>query len=156
LVHKLYDYDHKTYLMDNKERVRSNTSAENNAKIELAILNNIRYYSHNKNEIPERLAELDAEWDIERTLELNAAVLALAGTVLAAVHNKKWLLLPALVTGFLTQHATQGWCPPLPLLRSLGIRTRQEIDAEKVALKALLGEFKNTKTTREIWQAASH
>ncbi len=142
--------------MDNRERVRSNTSDKNNHRIELEILNNIRYFSHNKKEIPTRLEELDAEWDIERTLELNAAVLALAGTVLAAVHNKKWLLLPMLVTGFLTQHATQGWCPPLPLLRSLCIRTRQEIDSEKVALKALLGEFKSVRNSREIFNAASH
>jgi len=142
--------------MEHSDRVRSNTSAEKNQKIEQEILNSIRYFAHNRKEIPARIAELDAEWDIERALELNAAVLALAGTVLAAVHNKKWLLLPALVTVFLTQHATQGWCPPLPLLRSLGIRTRQEIDSEKVALKVLMGDFKSSHNSHELWEAASH
>jgi hypothetical protein len=142
--------------MENKDLVQANTPQSLNEKIEKEILNRIRYYSHNKKEIPARLQELDAEWDIERALELNAAVIALAGTLLAAFHNKKWLVLPAIVTGFLTQHATQGWCPPVPLLRSLGIRTRQEIDSEKYALKALLGEFKNTHKTREIFEAATH
>jgi len=36
------------------------------------------------------------------------------------------------------QHGLQGWCPPLPLLRRLGIRTRGEIDREKYALKVRL------------------
>jgi hypothetical protein len=141
--------------MELLDRVKRNTGAERNAKIENEILDSIRYFSHNKKEIPERLAELEEEWDIERALQLNGAVLALAGTLLAATVNKKWLILPALVTTFLGQHATQGWCPPLPLLRSLGLRTRQEIDSEKFALKALLGEFRSTHKSREILEAAT-
>jgi hypothetical protein len=35
-------------------------------------------------------------------------------------------------------NASTGWCPPLPLLRRLGIRTRGEIDREKYALRAPL------------------
>lgn len=34
----------------------------------------------------------------------------------------------------LLQHGLQGWCPPLPVLRRLGVRTRGEIDREKYAL----------------------
>jgi hypothetical protein len=41
----------------------------------------------------------------------------------------------------LFQHAVQGWCPPVPLLRRLGYRTSREIDIERVALKALRGDF---------------
>jgi hypothetical protein len=141
--------------MELQNTQKSNATAARNEQIERDILNRIRYYSHNKKEIPARLAELEDEWDIERSLELNGALIALAGTVLATKFSKKWLILPALVTGFLTQHAAQGWCPPIPLLRSLGIRTRQEIDSEKYALKALLGEFKATNKTREIWEAVS-
>jgi hypothetical protein len=48
---------------------------------------------------------------------------------------------PALVTGFLFQHAVEGWCPPIPVLRRLGFRTAREIDIERVALKALRGDF---------------
>jgi hypothetical protein len=43
--------------------------------------------------------------------------------------------------GFLLQHAVQGWCPPLPLLRRLGVRTADEINEERYALKALRGDF---------------
>jgi hypothetical protein len=56
-------------------------------------------------------------------LEANAATLAFIGVVLAATVDKRWLALPALVTAFLFQHAVQGWCPPVPVLRGLGFRT---------------------------------
>jgi hypothetical protein len=44
-------------------------------------------------------------------------------------------------TAFLFQHAVQGWCPPVPILRRLGYRTAREIDDERAALKALRGDF---------------
>lgn len=93
--------------------------------------------------IDDRLEELDREWDTERTLEVNAATLALSGTLLGAFSSRRWLLLPGVVTAFLLQHGLQGWCPPLLVLRRLGIRTPQEIEAERYALKALRGDFDN-------------
>jgi hypothetical protein len=91
--------------------------------------------------IDRRLAELDREWDIERTLEANAATVALSGVVLAITVDRKWIALPAVVAGFLLQHALQGWCPPVPVFRRLGFRTQREIDEERYALKALRGDF---------------
>jgi hypothetical protein len=90
-----------------------------------------------------RIAELDREWDVERTLEANASTLALTGLFLGVVRSRKYLLLSATVLGFLLTHAIQGWCPPLPILRRMGVRTRAEIDQEKYALKALRGDFQN-------------
>lgn len=49
--------------------------------------------------------------------------------------------MPAVVAGFLLQHALQGWCPPLPVFRRLGFRTQAEIERERYALKALRGDF---------------
>ncbi|EKV30469.1 hypothetical protein C882_4428 [Caenispirillum salinarum AK4] len=94
-------------------------------------------------DIDRRLADLEQEWDIERTLETNAAALALTGTVLGAFVDRRFLALPALVTGFLLQHAIQGWCPPLPIFRRRGVRTQREITEERMALKALRGDFDN-------------
>lgn len=85
-----------------------------------------------------RLLELDREWDIERCLETGAASLTLLGTVLAIKRDVRWLLLPAGVAGFLLQHALQGWCPPLPVFRRLGVRTADEINVERRALQDLL------------------
>jgi hypothetical protein len=91
--------------------------------------------------IDRRLQELDAEWDIERTLEANAATASLIGVTLGATVDRRWFALPAVVGAFLLQHAVQGWCPPLPVFRRLGFRTASEIDYERYALKALRGDF---------------
>jgi hypothetical protein len=91
--------------------------------------------------IDRRLMELDQEWDIERILEANAATVSLLGLTLGASVDRKWFLLPAVVAGFLLQHAVQGWCPPVPVFRRLGARTATEIDYERYALKALRGDF---------------
>jgi hypothetical protein len=92
-------------------------------------------------ELGARIIELDRESDVERVLEINASTLALSGLALGAFVNRKLLVIPAVVLGFLLQHGIQGWCPPIPVLRNLGLRTRQEIDAEKYALKTMRGDF---------------
>ena len=92
--------------------------------------------------IEARLSELDAEWDTERTLETLAASFVLTGTALGATVDRRWLALPAVVSAFLLQHGVQGWCPPLPVIRALGVRTPAEIAAERAALKAARGDFK--------------
>jgi len=78
---------------------------------------------------------------MERVLATNASVLALSGVAASALISRRFLLVPAIVLSFLLQHSIQGWCPPLPLFRRLGVRTRQEVDAEKYALKAVRGDF---------------
>jgi len=97
--------------------------------------------------IDRRLRELDEEWDIERTLEANAATATLVGLTLGTMVNRKWLLFPTAVAGFLLQHAVQGWCPPVPVFRRLGFRTQSEIDYERYALKSLRGDFRNLPTS---------
>lgn len=91
--------------------------------------------------IRRRLAELEREWDVERAIEANAATVALAGLALGAFADRRFFALPAVVAGFLLQHAIQGWCPPVPILRRLGVRTAREIDEERYALKVLRGDF---------------
>ncbi len=83
--------------------------------------------------IGERITELDREWDIERTLEANAAAVSLLGTFLGVAVDRKWFALPAVVAGFLLQHSVDGWCPPVPILRRLGFRTQTEIERERFA-----------------------
>jgi hypothetical protein len=93
-------------------------------------------------EIDLRLADLESEWDTERILEANAASFSLLGLLLGRTVSGKFYILPAAVTAFLLQHAIQGWCPPLPMLRRLGVRTAEEIDAERYALKLIRGDFR--------------
>jgi hypothetical protein len=72
---------------------------------------------------------------------MNASALAFTGVVLGLLWNRKFFAIPCLVLPFLFEHAVQGWCPPIPILRRKGVRTRNEIDEEKFALKALRGDF---------------
>lgn len=106
------------------------------------------YAEASAGEISVGIDELEREWDIERVLELNASSLTFVGTVLGATVSRKWLLLPGVVLPFLFQHAIQGWCPPVFLFRRLRVRTRNEIELEKYALKALRGDF--VASTKEV------
>jgi hypothetical protein len=115
----------------------------------------IRRLSRDGEKIGARLKELDEEWDIERAIEANASALAFLGVALGvASDDRRWFILPALVTGFLFQHAIQGWCPPIPILRRLGFRTSYEIEQERQALKALRGDFDRVASAEDKSNAA--
>ena len=124
------------------DRVPNQTCAAVNDQIRRQTEENIsRVKDAGPTAITHRLAELDAEWDVERAIEANAATASIIGLALGVTVNRRWLALPAVVGAFLLQHAVQGWCPPLPVLRRLGFRTASEIDYERYALKALRGDF---------------
>lgn len=127
-----------------EDRVRRNTSAITNNEIDEALKDSIRFYAtKTRQEISARIDDLEKEWDIERLLAVNMSSLSLTGLGLGFFVNKKWLMLPSIVLGFYVQHSLQGWCPPLPIFRKMGVRTRQEIEQEKYALKMLRGDFDN-------------
>lgn len=125
------------------DRVKEATPSSINAAIENKMWNRVALYANKRSEeISLRIHELEKEWDIERYLGINMSTLAMSGLVVGALSkNKNWLSLPAIVLGFFFQHSVQGWCPPLPLLRKLNIRTRREIEQEKYALKLIRGDF---------------
>jgi hypothetical protein len=127
--------------VDGTGRVERNSSREALARIRRNTETSLVYHAMHPEEIDERLAELDQEWDIERALETNASSISLTGLALGLLGWRRMILVPLAVQAFLLQHAVQGWCPPLPLLRRLGYRTRREIERERYALKALRGDF---------------
>ena len=132
---------------DTMSRVAAHTPGHVNEEIRRGIEDSVRRHAERlratgrTDAIDRRLDELDGEWDIERTLEANAATVSLLGLGLAGFVDRRWLLLPAAVAAFLLQHAVQGWCPPVSVFRRLGVRTAAEIDRERFALKALRGDF---------------
>ena len=148
--------------MSQANRVADNTADYVNQRIENAARRRVRHAGgESASQITRRIEELEREWDIERILEMNASAFAFGGLLLGLFHNRKFLWIPALVLPFLFQHAIQGWCPPVPLLRRRGVRTRREIDTEKFALKALRGDFGRVQTqsdplarSRAAWDAA--
>jgi len=138
------------------ERVRSSTPRSQNKEIDREIVANIaRFSAEGAAAVESRIQELDKKWDIERTLEVNAGILGLTGSLLALAVDKRWAILPAVVTAFLVQHAIQGWCPPLPLFRMMGIKSRPEHDREKYALKALRDDFSDVHTATQAWTAVN-
>lgn len=124
-------------------RVKNQTTDELNERVRRQTQVNVAYYAAHPEQIDRRLRELDAEWDVERWLELNSSALSLVGLLLGVTSSRKWLIVPLVVQGFFLQHGVEGWCPPLPAFRKLGIRTQVEIEAERYALKALRGDFED-------------
>lgn len=137
-----------------KDRVQANTSEASNLRISKQMESSIKEYASKDAEaITARIEALYQEWDIERWLETNASTIALIGVLLGFFVNIYWLILPMVVLVFLFQHAVQGWCPPIPLFRRLGVRTSKEINEEIYALKLLRGDFdKNLDTPSRVDQ----
>src|SRR4051794_21947973 len=113
--------------MISQDRVREHTPTKVNERIDRATQRRIlRAGGESNTALSRRLEGLDNEWDMERVLETNASAIALSGVLLGLLVNRKFLIIPCLVLPFLLQHATQGWCPPVPFFRRRGIRTRKE------------------------------
>ena len=125
------------------QRVSLNTDEAVNQQIRRRTdANVVHYAAAGPRAIERRLLELDYEWDVERLLETMAPSITLTGLLLGVTVSRKWLVIPAVVQGFFLQHALQGWCPPIPVLRRLGVRTTDEINEERYALKAIRGDFR--------------
>ncbi|MCC2680239.1 MAG: hypothetical protein K0R29_2815 [Pseudobdellovibrio sp.] len=133
------------FISESADRVPIHTSHNVNKQIEHDTVRRLEKIGWDKDRISSRLCELDQEWDIERAIEANASTVALIGLALGASINKKWFVLPAVVATFLLQHAVQGWCPPVPVLRRLGFRTSREIENERAILLARRGDFERIK-----------
>jgi hypothetical protein len=127
------------------DRVREHTAPVVNRRIDRLTQSSIdACIREGRDAVVRRLAELDREWDIDRALMANFAVLGGASFVagvrryadkpLLRPRRKGLLYFFSAQLGFLFLHATAGWCPPASLFRRLGFRTKAEIEAERAAL----------------------
>ncbi|MDQ0413346.1 DUF2892 domain-containing protein [Mesobacillus stamsii] len=122
-------------------KVNMFSSPRVNREIKSRTKRNIEQYTEKSDEdIKARIKELDYEWDTERTLEVNFALIVIVTTFIGAIRNKKWSLISTIAAVFMLQHSLQGWCPPLSVIRRLGVRTATEILEEKEALKRVLNQ----------------
>lgn len=122
-----------------KTKVNENTPEHVNREIQKEIEEKVQFYQNKDSiTIAKRLNELEHEWDTERVLETNMATIALVSSLMGLSGKKNWMVLSATVSAFMIQHAIQGWCPPLSVIRRMGVRTAAEIDQERVALQKLL------------------
>ena len=132
------------------DRVRQNTPAGINNRIDEAMMKRIWEYAKKpREEITQRIQQLDREWDLERVLETGAGALSLSGVALGLVRSRFWLLLPAGVLASLLQHSLTRRSSTVQFIRALGVRTRREIDVEKYAMRMLRGDFDKLQAVSE-------
>jgi hypothetical protein len=127
------------------DRVRARTAPRVRARIDRRTEASIaRHGRRPRSEIARRIEQLDAEWDVDRALMANLAIvggLAFAAGIARMRGTGRWngaLTFFSVQLGFLAWHSVFGWCPPLPVFRRLGFRTQREILAEREALEHLL------------------
>lgn len=127
------------------DRIRARTGADVNARIDRMAASRVaRAQSEPTAGVLRHLAELDREWDVDRALMANFAVLGGLTFGLGMARRRPWqsrnpwLVLFGTQLGFLLFHSVAGWCPPLPVLRRLGFRTQKEIDVERRCLEGIL------------------
>jgi len=103
--------------------------------------------------IDERLRAVDAEWDLDRVFFLGAGLIVTTFGVAAVARTRRPS--PLLVAGpFLLLRALSGWAPPMSIFRLFGVRSRQEIEHERTALRALRGDFNDTWSADEAFEVA--
>ncbi|MFC4171611.1 hypothetical protein ACFOYU_06020 [Microvirga sp. GCM10011540] len=139
-------------------RVPEHTSPAVNARLQSEAEARLAYYAVHPHEIEQRLRELDAEWDVERAIETEAASTILLGLGLGWAVDRRWFLLPVFASAMLLLHNLNGAYPLLSLFRRLGLRTQGEIAAERYALKALRGDFERVRKGGQagesrLWEA---
>ena len=127
-----------------RDRVRERTSETANARIDQDTQAAMEKASESPEAIRQRLRDLDREWNVDRALMLNFAIVAglsASMTMRNLLHKRRlggWGAMFWTQIGFLAYHALRGWCPPVPVFRRLGYRTGPEICAERVALEKQL------------------
>jgi hypothetical protein len=127
--------------LEQADRVRNMSTESANRKIDADTRAALaRTSAGGRAAIEQRLADIQREWDVDRVLMLNFAVLVFAQLV-AARKDRRWLWGPLTQTPFLAMHALVGWCPPSLWFRPLGFRTRFEIQAEREDLLKRLGDL---------------
>lgn len=141
-VHEI-DLDHEG------DRVRKHTAHATNHRIDKDTRDHVQTTLRGgPAAIAARLDAIATEWDVDRALMANFAILGGAAFVTGITQyatsspfrakRKGFLYLFGAQLGFLLLHATVGWCPPLPVLRRLGFRTAREIESERRTLERAL------------------
>jgi len=126
------------------KRVALNSSVEDNERINQQTLDNIEIYKDCDNALlTNRIRRLNSEWDIERCIGLGAGLSVLIASILGIKKGRSMFMITGVVAFFVLVHTIQGWCSSVTFLRSLNVRTSEEIGNEKTALKLARGDFNN-------------
>lgn len=123
------------------DRARRHTARSVLRRIDDETVDHLMEVEQKPDSARQRLEALDREWDIDRTIEAEAATMGLIGLALGALVRPAFLAMPATVGAAVFLFGTRGIYPLLPIFRRLGIRTAREIERERYAVKTLRGDF---------------
>ena len=100
--------------------------------------------------IETRLRHLDGEWSSGRMVKATAGVLILGGVGLSFFVSPWFVIVPVVGGLMLAQnlYSCKSWLGNL--FAGMGFRTSSEIDHERMALKAIRGDFRHLPTIHEI------
>ncbi len=146
----------KNILPSTTQRVATYTNPDVNEMIRNNTIDNLASLEDAEEEaLTRRIQNLNNEWDMERFVEARAALCVMTTSLFGLSKNKYWSFLTMVAGTFLLQHALIGWCPTAPIMRKMGIRTAEEINQEKMALKMLRKDFAHVKAkdAEELLQA---
>lgn len=142
------DNEQRWRVLAHYDRVREHSPASVNERIDHDIQASVaRHVTQGRYAVIRRIAELELEWDIDRALMLNFAFVGGTALAIGSGGFVPWwarrrargaLGFLGIQIGFLLMHATAGWCPPVAVLRRLGVRTKSEIESERAALLVAL------------------
>jgi hypothetical protein len=111
---------------------------------------NIRFYAtHSTDLLNQRLKELDSEVALESVIHRSGGVLTIAGLIFFLIRGRRWWILPLAVTALQLQFSSTGRGPLVDFLRRRRFRSRREIEAEKLSLRALRGDFSIVKDLQD-------
>jgi hypothetical protein len=127
------------------DRVRQHTAPDINERIDRLTRATVEDVTkQGRDAMVRRIADLDHEWDVDRAMMVNFAVLGgvTFGAGLYRFATSRWprkrpkglLVFFSAQLLFLLEHGLTGWCPPASMFRRLGFRTAREIEAERRAL----------------------
>lgn len=109
-----------------------------------SVKDSVRFYgSLGRAALDERLRALEEEPDLESVTAMALAGAGILGLVLGFLGSRLWRMFAWLSLPLLFAHARDGLKGPGDFLKTLGLRSRREIQEERFALKILRGDFKD-------------
>jgi hypothetical protein len=100
--------------------------------------------------IVRRLCELEREWTVGRLVKVLSGLCIFVGVGLGLLVDRAWFALPVIVGLLLLQYLIAPRSLLTSLFRAAGFRTSRDIEHERVALKALRGDFRHLPTIYDV------
>lgn len=111
-------------------------------EVDRSTARNIGFYAtHSTNLLNQRLAELESETPLESVIHRSGGALTIAGLILFLIRGRRWWILPFAAAALQLHFSSTNRGPLVDFLRRRKFRSQRQIEAEKLSLRALRGDF---------------